>query len=88
MRSVGREIRRRNGNNSNEEEEEEEESDVIGKFTCEFDLKACEKAFSTSVWSRARAIVEEETHEDDIETTRRDLQVAGRRGGSDERGCQ
>ena len=57
--ALGGKIRRRNGNNSNEEEEEEEESDVIGKFTCEFDLKACEKAFSTSVWSRARAIVEE-----------------------------
>lgn len=57
--ALGGKIRRRNGNNSNEEEEEEEESHVIGKFTCEFDLKACEKAFSTSVWSRARAIVEE-----------------------------
>ena len=53
--ALGGKVRRRNSINSNEEEE----LDVIGKFTCEFDTSACEKAFPKSVWSNTRAIIEE-----------------------------
>ena len=52
--ALGGKVRRRNSNSN-----EEEELDVIGKFTCEFDMSACEKAFPKSVWSNTRAIIEE-----------------------------
>jgi len=52
--ALGGKVRRRN-NSSNDREEPE----AIGKFTCEFDADACEKAFPKSVWSGTRAILEE-----------------------------
>ena len=82
--ALGGKVRRRNSINSNEEEE----LDVIGKFTCEFDTSACEKAFPKSVWSeyaRDNRREGEAQNEDGIETTG-DLRVASRCGDAHEGG--